>query len=62
MVTAKQEVELLLSKLPDNCSLEDIQYHLYVVEKIRDGLDAADTRRTVSQDDAERQLDKWLTR
>jgi hypothetical protein len=62
MVTAKQEVESLLSKLPDDCSLEDIQYHLYVIEKVRHGLDAADTRGTVSQDEAERQLDKWLTK
>ncbi len=62
MVTAKQEVESLLSKLPDDCSLEDIQYHLYVIEKVRQGLDAADSRTTISQDDAERRLDKWLTK
>ena len=62
MVTAKQEVESLLSKLPDDCSLEDIQYHLYVIEKVRHGLEAADTQGTVSQDEAERQLDKWLTK
>jgi hypothetical protein len=62
MVTAKQEVESLLSKLPDDCSLEDIQYHLYVIEKIRHGLDAAGTLGPVSQSEAERQLDKWLTK
>jgi len=28
MSTAKQDVEELLSKLPDDCSVEDIQYHL----------------------------------
>ena len=62
MGTAKQEVESLLNKLPDDCSIEDIQYHLYVIEKVRHGLDAADTRGTVSQDEAERRLDKWLTK
>ncbi len=25
---------LLLKKLPNNCTKEDIQYHLYVIEKI----------------------------
>ncbi len=30
MGTAKKEVEALLNNLPDDCSLEDIQYHLYV--------------------------------
>lgn len=62
MVTAKQEVETLLSKLPDDCSLEDIQYHLYVIEKIRHGLEAAGADGAIPQDDAERQLDKWLTK
>ncbi|HEV7472821.1 MAG TPA: hypothetical protein VGN90_02160 [Pyrinomonadaceae bacterium] len=62
MVTAKQEVESLLSKLSDDCSLEDIQYHLYVIEKVRQGLDAADNRATISQAEAERRLDKWLTK
>ena len=62
MGTAKQEVESLLSKLPDDCSLEDIQYHLYVIEKVRQGLDAADSQGIVSQDEVERRLDKWLTK
>ena len=34
MSTAKEVVEALLSKLPDDCSIEDIQYHLYVIEKV----------------------------
>lgn len=62
MVTAKQEVESLLAKLPDDCSLEDIQYHLYVKEKVRLGLDRADIEGAISQDEAERRLDKRLTR
>ncbi len=59
--TAKQEVEALLSKLPDDCSLEDIQYHLYVIEKVRNGLEAADSQGTVSQEEVERRFGKWLT-
>jgi hypothetical protein len=31
MSTAKEEVQALLNSLPDDCSLEDIQYHLYVI-------------------------------
>jgi hypothetical protein len=62
MGTAKQDVESLLNNLPDDCSLEDIQYHLYVIEKVRKGLDAAEERGPVSQDEAEGQLGKWLTK
>lgn len=53
MSTAKQEVESLLSKLPDDCSLVDIQYHLYVIEKVQNGLEAADSQGTVSQEEVE---------
>ena len=60
MVTAKEEVESLLDKLPDDCSLEDIQNHLYVVEKVRNGLEAAASQGTLSQEEAEERLGKWL--
>lgn len=33
MNTVKEEVKSLLDKLPDECIIEDIQYHLCVVEK-----------------------------
>jgi hypothetical protein len=59
-MTAKQEAQTLLEKLPDNCSFEDIQYHLYVLEKVRRGLEDASEHGTVSQDDAEARLSKWL--
>lgn len=61
MGTAKEEVEALLSKLPDDCSIEDIQYHLYVIEKVRKGLDSADSEGNLSQEEVERRLGKWLT-
>ncbi|MHB8310007.1 MAG: hypothetical protein ACYDCY_06290 [Metallibacterium sp.] len=36
-VTSKQEVAQLLAQLPDDATLEDIQYHVYVLEKIQRG-------------------------
>jgi hypothetical protein len=62
MSTAKEEVETLLKHLPDDCSLEDIQYHLYVIEKVKNGLEAADTKGTISQAEAEERLNKWITK
>jgi hypothetical protein len=61
MGNAKQQVESLLHKLPDNCSLEDIQYHLYVLDKVRRGVDDARQQRAVSQEDAEKRLSPWLS-
>jgi len=61
MSTAKEEVHALLSKLPDDCSLEDIQYHLYVIEKVRNGLEVADSQGVISQEEVEQRFGKWLT-
>ena len=37
MNTAKEEVRKMLEYLPDDVSFEDIQYHIYVREKIARG-------------------------
>lgn len=59
MRTLKQEIEILLSKLPDDCTLEDVQYHLYVLTKVQAGLKAA-AEAVITQDQAEQRLSKWL--
>ena len=60
MHTAKQEVETMLQHLPEESTLEDIQYHLYVLEKIKRGqTDIADGRRC-SHKQAKERLSKWL--
>ena len=61
MSVAKQEVQELLDKLPDDCTLEDVQYHLYVIEKVRRGIEAAEEHGAVSQDRAEQRLARWTT-
>jgi len=60
MNTAKKEAESLLKKLPDDYSLEDIQYHLYVIEKIQRGIEVAEKKGVVSQEEAEKRLNKYL--
>ena len=60
MQTAKDEVRELLEKLPNNCSLEDVQYHLYILEKIKRGLQVAEDQGTFTQEQAEQSLNKWL--
>ncbi len=62
MSTAKAEVKALLDKLPDDCSLEDVQYHLYVVEKIRRGIERAEKEGVLNQDEVERKFNKWTSK
>ena len=45
LVRAKDAVRALLDRLPDDCSLEDVLYHVYVVQQVEEGLkDARDGR------------------
>ena len=60
MEIAKQQVASMLQKLPEDCSLKDIQYHLYVIEKIKNGVDRAESEGAASQQDAEKRLAKWI--
>ncbi|MDZ8096559.1 MAG: hypothetical protein RM049_24075 [Nostoc sp. DedQUE04] len=60
MNTTKEKVQSLLNQLPDDCSIEDIQYHLYVIEKVSRGLEAADIEGVITQEEAEKRLSKWL--
>lgn len=54
METAKEQVQQILQMLPEDASLEDIQYHIYVRQKIQQGLDDADAGRVVSHLDVMR--------
>lgn len=62
MQSAKQEVASLLERLPERSSLEDVQYHLYVIEKIRRGLERAESEGTLTQAQVEADLGKWLVK
>ncbi len=60
MQTAKQAVQQLLEELPDDATLEDIQYHLYVKQKIAQGLADVAAGRVLSQDEVEKRFARWL--
>ncbi len=60
MSTAKQDVAAMLNNLPDDVTIEDIQYHLYVLDKIRRGIEAIDRGETVSHEEVVAGLKKWL--
>jgi hypothetical protein len=61
MSRVKQDVELLLNRLPDDVSVEDIQYHLYVLDKVLRGLEDARVNGTLTQEEVENRFSKWLT-
>jgi hypothetical protein len=56
----KQEVAELLTQLPEDATLEDIQYHLYVLEKIQRGRSDVASGRTHTPEQARERLARWL--
>jgi predicted transcriptional regulator len=59
MQTAKQDAAAMINSLPEDASVEEIQYRLYVLEKIRSGLAEIDGGRDVSHEEALARLAKW---
>ena len=60
MASAKQQVQSVLESLPEDATFEDIQYHLYVRQKIEQGLADAEAGRVVPHEEVVRRLAKWL--
>lgn len=60
MSTAKEEIRRLLDELPDDVSLEELQYHIYVWEKIEAARQAVREERVVSEEEAERRTARWI--
>ena len=60
MSTAKEEVRKMLDQIPDDASFEDIQYHIYVHEKIERGLRDLAEDHVITQEEVEQRMSKWL--
>ena len=60
MSLAKEHVRRILEEIPDDVTLEDIQYHIYVRQKIERGLQDMEEGRVVTEEEAERRMARWL--
>ena len=59
MSPAKTEAIRLIESLPDDCTAEDIQYHLYVREKVRRGVAAIDRGEVVPHEQVKQMVRQW---
>jgi predicted transcriptional regulator len=59
-MSTKKEVIDLVEGLPEEATLEDIQYHLYVLQKVRKGLKDVEEGRVLSQEDMQKRFEKWI--
>ncbi|MEW6663929.1 MAG: hypothetical protein AB1512_01750 [Thermodesulfobacteriota bacterium] len=56
MRTAEEVVIEILKGLPDNSLLEEIQYHLYVRQKIEQGIKDIEAGRAYTQEEMEERM------
>lgn len=58
--SVKEEVIDMLRRLPDDITLEDIQYHLYVRQLVEEGIRDVEAGRVIPHEEVVRQMDEWL--
>lgn len=61
MASAKQDAEAMIRSLQDDATFEDMQYRLYVLDKIRRGMADIHENGGVSHKNAKERFKKWLT-
>ncbi|MCD9023461.1 hypothetical protein [Cohnella silvisoli] len=59
-MSVKDEVIKLIQDLPDNVTVEDILYKLYVRARIDEGLSELDAGKGIIHSEAMEQINKWL--
>jgi predicted transcriptional regulator len=59
-MTTKDVLRELVDRLPENATLEDLQYQIYVLQKIRTGEKDIEAGRTLPHDQVMRELAQWL--
>ncbi len=62
MSVAKHQVLEMVESMPDESSLEDIQYHLYVRQKVEKALAQVSDSRTLSNEEVHKRMDRWLSK
>ena len=60
--SAKQIVEQVLSRLPNNALMEDVQYQLYVISKVQRGLREIRDGKGISHAQVRKRITKWAAR
>ena len=60
MPQTKETVKALLDRLPDDCRLDDVLYHLYVIQAVESGLEDVAHGRVITHDAVAEELRrKW---
>jgi hypothetical protein len=59
MHTVKEEALNAITSLPDDATLEDIMYRLYVIDKINQGREAIKNGKTLTIEELKAEVQSW---
>ena len=57
--TDKQDAIEVIEQLPDNVPMDEIVYRLYVLNKVRQGMQDVDAGRSISSEQLAREIEQW---
>jgi len=59
MQTLKDEALSVISKLPNESTIDDLMYELYVIEKIRKAEEAIERGETITSEQLKKEIEQW---
>ena len=59
MATAKEEIRRMIDALPEDATWEDVQYSIYVRERIERGRREASQGKVLEEGEVERRMQPW---
>jgi predicted transcriptional regulator len=59
MKSLKNEAIAAISSLPDNSSVDEIMYRIYVIDKIQKGQESATGGKTITIEEIEKEIHSW---
>jgi hypothetical protein len=59
MKSLKNEALAAISTLPDDSSIDDIMYRIYVIDKIKKGQEAAAGNKVITIEEIEKEIQTW---
>lgn len=59
MLSIKESSIEMIKNLPENCTLEDIQYELYVKQKIENGMEDIRNNNVLSETEMDNEIRSW---
>lgn len=57
----KEVARAILDRLPDDCTIEDVQCELFILGRIRRGLESIERGEVTPHEEVKQRMQKWLT-